>query len=193
MTQSITDIKFEHGHDANRLADSVAQLRELCAEKDATIKGAQGRIDELLAEGGELRDKLALEKADRQNAYKTIDEQEREIANFSETQNEAKLLLAALQHKYTEKVEELARNVTAQLDAERKHSAYVEQMEAYRLHAEKKLASLERSVSYMNSIIAENTELAISMNNRIIWRKVKILATERVKRIFARRNQLESV
>lgn len=193
MTQSITDIKFEHGHDANRLADSVAQLRDMITQQDAIMKAAEAERAADVAKIVELNDKLALEKADRQNAYKTIDEQEREIANFSETQNEAKLLLAALQHKYTEKVEELARNVTAQLDAERKHSAYVEKMEEYRLHAEKKLASLERSVSYMNSIIAENTELAISMNNRIIWRKVKILATERVKRIFARRNQLESV
>lgn len=193
MTQSITDIKFEHGHDANRLADSVAQLRDMITQQDAIMKAAEAERAADVAKIVELNDKLALEKADRQNAYKTIDEQEREIANFSETQNEAKLLLAALQHKYTDKVEELARNVTAQLDAERKHSAYVEKMEEYRLHAEKKLASLERSVSYMNSIIAENTELAISMNNRIIWRKVKILATERVKRIFARRNQLESV
>lgn len=193
MTQSITDIKFEHGHDANRLADSVAQLRDMITQQDAIMKAAEAERAADVAKIVELNDKLALEKADRQNAYKTIDEQEREIANFSETQNEAKLLLAALQHKYTDKVEELARNVTAQLDAERKHSAYVEKMEAYRLSAEKKLASLERSVSYMNSIIAENTELAISMNNRIIWRKVKILATERVKRIFARRNQLESV
>lgn len=193
MTQSITDIKFEHGHDANRLADSVAQLRELCTEQETTINKINlARNDEARAHA-ETKEALGVKETEIYQRGKTIADQELEINNYANRAVEMKELLAQLQHKYVAKCEELSSHLALSLDAERRHIAYVESMVEYKADAEKKLASLERSVSYMNSLIAENTTLAMAIHNRVIWRKIKIEATERVKRIFARRNQLESV
>lgn len=189
IPQGVFEIKDEHGHDSGRLAQSIISLRELCADHEATIKGSQRRIDELLAEAEACRETLAIREADRQQAYKTIDEQEREIANFAEAQNETKLLMAELQRKYTAQVEATNQALLALATSETKrandataHLDYVNEMNNHMKVMDSRLSQRIATQRQINGLVEENRALMQAVSAKYIWRRIRIPFTDAFRR-----------
>lgn len=189
IPQGIFEIKDEHGHDSGRLAQSIISLRELCAEYEATIKSAHAKYDDLKTGFDASQEQLAIREADRQQAYKTIDEQEREIANFAEAQNEAKLLFAELQRKYTAQVEATNQALLALATSETKrandataHLEYVNEMNNHMKVMDSRLSQRIATQRQINGLVEENRALMQAVSAKYIWRRIRIPFTDIFRR-----------
>lgn len=189
IPQGIFEIKDEHGHDSGRLAQSIISLRELCADKEHEISdllSSRKATQDALATANE---QLAIREADRQQAYKTIDEQEREIANFAEAQNEAKLLFAELQRKYTAQVEATNQALLALATSETKrandataHLEYVNEMNNHMKVMDSRLSQRIATQRQINGLVEENRALMQAVSAKYIWRRIRIPFTDIFRR-----------
>lgn len=189
IPQGIFEVKDEHGHDSGRLAQSIISLRELCAAYELTIKQQREEIAKANTFSYECVETIDLKDAEILQRGKTIDEQEREIANFAEAQNEAKLLFAELQRKYTAQVEATNQALLALATSETKrandataHLEYVNEMNNHMKVMDSRLSQRIATQRQINGLVEENRALMQAVSAKYIWRRIRIPFTDIFRR-----------
>lgn len=173
----ISELKFEFGHDTNRLASTILSLRKHCAE-------VERERDLALSARERSASELSTKELERKALAEIVAQQEREIENHSLRANETREVLSALQAKYLKLSEEMTTHLQSALQREQAHAKYVEATAEKLSRLETAVRKHRAATKHMCTLIEENNRMAGMLYNRVIWRQASLAVTNRIQRLL---------